>query len=155
MMELPDSQLKVDRILLPLLQMNEDELPPVLDKLLVTHAVPIIQEIVRYRIGDASYGQSSGIDADDIRNETVLRLLTRLREFRTHPEERPIRDFEKYVAVVTHNACSEYFREKYPERFRLKNRLRYLLRHDPEFAMWESNDQEWLCGLKEWNQQKI
>ena len=44
-------------------------------------------------------------------------------------------------------------RKKYPERHRLKNKLRYILTKREIFGLWESGDR-WLCGLSEWQFQK-
>jgi hypothetical protein len=81
-----------------LLQKKEEELRPALDEILAAHAVPIIKEIVPYRIGNTFHPNTTGKDLEDIQGEAILRLLTRLRDFRMHSEEKPIRDFEKYVA---------------------------------------------------------
>lgn len=148
----------VDSILLPLLRIDNPEFRPALDEILTVHAEPVIVEIIRYRLrvsmNSNSPGREIDKDAEDIHNEVVLRLLSRLRDFRISPEEKAIHDFRKYVAVVSHNACNEYFRAKYPERSRLKNRIRYLLRHHSDFAIWESGDNEMLCGLSGWRDKK-
>jgi hypothetical protein len=44
----------------------------------------------------------------------------------------------------------KYVRMKYPSRWRLKNRMRYLLNHGHGFAVWKDKDQEFLCGLVIW-----
>lgn len=151
-MELPESPPKIDNVLLPLLEINEQELPPALNEILMVHAEPIIRRIIRNRIINPESGNK---DTEDIHSEIVLRLLTRLNEFRIHPQEKVIHDFSNYVAVVTHNACNEYFRRRYPERSRLKKKLHYLLKHEPMFAIWESADGEWLCGFQKWRDIKI
>ncbi len=76
-------------------------------------------------------------------------LLSTLRDLKHRPTLRPINDFRGYVATVTYNACHQLLRQKYPKRFQLKNKLRYLLNHEPAFALWE-NDGDWICGLAEW-----
>ena len=42
---------------------------------------------------------------------------------------------------------------RYPQRHHLKNKLRYMVTHQQGLALWESDDQEWLCGLVEWQGQ--
>jgi len=54
------------------------------------------------------------------------------------------------VAATTYNVYYNYVRMKYPSRWRLKNRMRYLLNHGHGFAMWKDEDQESLCGLAIW-----
>jgi DNA-directed RNA polymerase specialized sigma24 family protein len=150
-MESPEPSQNIDGVLLSLLQTNELELPGVLDQILSLHAEPVISRIIRYRLPTA-VNPNDRKDLEDVHGDIVLRLLTRLHDFRSNPDTAAIHDFGKYVAVVAHNACNEYFREKYPERSRLKNRLRYLLGHQPAFAIWKGSDQDWLCGLKEWRE---
>jgi RNA polymerase sigma factor (sigma-70 family) len=148
-MERPELPQKIDDVLLPLLKINEQELRLALNEILVVHAEPIIRGIVRNRITNPDK------DAEDIHSEIVLQLLRRLNEFTTHPQEKAINDFSSYVAVVTHNACNEYFRRRHPERYRLKKKLYYLLKHQPMFAIWESVDGESLCGFQKWRDRKI
>ena len=52
--------------------------------------------------------------------------------------------------MTAYNACSEYVRQKYPERHRLSNRLRYMLTHQKSFDLWQGDSNQWLCGLKVW-----
>ena len=47
-----------------------------------------------------------------------------------------LRDFDGYVATTTYDAVYDMLRRRFPERTRLKNRLRYLLTHDERFALW-------------------
>jgi hypothetical protein len=37
----------------------------------------------------------------------------------------------------------------------LKNKLRYLLTHRREFALWQSTEGVWLCGFNDWRRQKF
>src|SRR3954470_16062161 len=60
------------------------------------------------------------------------------------------RGFSGYTAVASYHACNEYLRRKYPNRHRLKTRLRYLLSNEKGLAIWENEDDEWLCGLARW-----
>jgi hypothetical protein len=45
-------------------------------------------------------------------------------------------------------------RQKYPQRWSLRDRLRYLLNHQAGLALWETADGEWLCGFAAWRDQK-
>jgi len=149
-METAVASQKIDHVLVGLLQTDQAELSAALDRILAVEAEPVITKILRYRIQSLVNPGAPKGDLEDVHSEVVLRLLTRLQDFLGNPEERGIGDFCKYVAVVTHNACNDYFRERFPERSRLKNRLRYLLKHHDAFTLWESEDQEWLCGLVQW-----
>jgi hypothetical protein len=53
--------------------------------------------------------------------------------------------------VAAYHACNEYLRRRYPNRHRLKTRLRYLLSTDQKFAIWEGDLVEWLCGFSTWH----
>jgi hypothetical protein len=78
-----------------------------------------------------------------------LRLVRLLRELKTNPQNKPVKNLRSYVAVMSYHACEEYLRRKYPQRHSLKNKLRYILTHRQEFALWEGDD-KWLCGFSEW-----
>jgi len=124
-------------------QEDEDNL---LSLLMSAHAEPLIDQIIRFKLPLA---QRFRAEADDVRNDILVQLLARLRQTRSDPTTNPIRSFRDYVAVVSYNACSQYFRKKYPQRESLKNRVRYILRHDSHFAIW-SDEENWICGEARW-----
>ena len=143
---------QTDALLLPLLRAaHEAESESLLAQLLSEHAEPIIKAIIRgrmhlFHVGGGGRSQ----DSEDVHSEVVVQLLARLHDFRVNPESNRIGNFRSYVAVITYNACHQYLRQKYPQRWRLKNRLRYLLTHHASFALWEGTDKDWLCGLAAW-----
>ena len=118
--------------------------------LLEEQAGPIIKKIVRRKLDDQLHGQ----EAEDVHCEVVTQLIERLRLCKASPASDGIRDFRNYVAVTTYNACHEYLRSKYPERRRLKNRLRYLLTHHTAFNLWETPEGDWLGGFAAWATQR-
>jgi hypothetical protein len=67
-----------------------------------------------------------------------------------HPEEKFITSFPDYVAIKTYSACADYFRERNPRRWRLKNLLRYQLKQSPRFSLWKAENNCWYAGLSEW-----
>ncbi len=84
-----------------------------------------------------------------------LRLIARLNESKSDSSIRPIKDCRSYVAVTTYHACHEYLRQKYPQRHRLKNRLRYLLTHDANFALWDDHGgADLIGGFARWQRKK-
>jgi len=125
---------------------------------LVAAARPGIEGIVRRRL---AFGASSEIqDREDISGEVVVELLRRLRVLKEEESGAAIERFSAYVATAARHACDEYLRRKYPQRRRLKTRLRYVLSTEPSFAVWQSGGEnaagqkgEWLCGLKIWQAQ--
>src|ERR1041385_9002949 len=67
---------------------------------------------------------------EELRAEVVLRIAARL----NRPGDRePIASLPDYVAVMTYHAHVDYLRGAFPERVRLKDRLRYVLRRDRRF----------------------
>ena len=85
--------------------------------------------------------------AADIRSTVLLRLLPHLQ--RIVPAASAIEDFDAFVAVATQNAINDHLRQLFPERAKLKNRVRYLLAHSPALALWHSQG-GLLAGLREW-----
>src|SRR5207247_9593576 len=137
-----------DELLLPFeCATDEHESQRELEVLLVNYAEPIITKIARRKL------QASPFDAGDVCSEVVMQLLTRLRGFKANPDKKPIGNFLGYVAVMAYNACHEHMRQKYPRRYSLRNRLRYLLTHDQAFALWE-NGGELSCGFGHWSNKK-
>lgn len=123
-----------------------------LGELLSEYVEPVVREITRYksRLNGTSNSNHEAQDEEDIRSEVVLQLISRLRDLRSSRAETPIENLRGYVAATTYNAYHKYLRAKYPARWRLKNRLRYLLNHRGSFAVWENESGEYLCGLAAW-----
>jgi len=123
-----------------------------LEGLLSEHVEPVVRDITRYKLHcNSTFGRSYEIqDEEDIGSEVMLHLLARLRELRKSRAQSPIENFRGYVAATTYNVYYKYVRMKYPSRWRLKNRMRYLLNHGHGFAIWKDEDQEFLCGLAIW-----
>lgn len=88
-------------------------------------------------------------DAEDIAAGVRLRLLRRLDEI-GQSEGESIARFREYVATLTFNAVHDHFRRRFPERARLKDRLRYVLGHDSRLAVW-TVDARQIAGLRAWN----
>ena len=83
------------------------------------------------------YGELQPEDADDVASAVTVRLLRKLRACTTGTEE-PILQLPAYVARQTLNAVNDHLRARFPLRARLKNRLRYVLKHDRRLALWAS-----------------
>lgn len=149
----------VDRLLLPFLLAGDEAAAESLLALIVReHAGPVVEKVIRSKLRVSlkpSDGSHLNQDALEISSDAQAQVLNQLRSLKESPERKAIRNFRSYVAVVTHNACSEYLRRKYPERSRLKNRLRYLLTHQPALALWEDEEEgDLLCGLVQCRGQK-
>lgn len=124
------------------------ECEALLAELIVQHAQPGIQKIVRYKL--AFQGRNEAQEVEDIVADVVVELVARLRAIKDGGAGSAIGSFSGYTAVAAYHACNEYLRRKYPNRHRLKNRLRYLLNADARFAIWENTGADWLCGFAFW-----
>ncbi len=110
-----------------------------IERLIVEVAQPLAERIL------ARYSRTEGTvrphDAEDILSTVNMRVVRKLRS-----EEDAVRDLPDYVATLTYNAIHDHFRRRYPERTRLKNRLRYMLTHDPRLALL-STEEGRMAGL--------
>ena len=153
-MEKQGATRRFDALLLPFLQATDrEESESLLAGLLSAHAAPIIKAVIRSKLGvslSAADGRFENQEALEIENDVAAILLSELNELREKQARNVIGNFRSYVAVVTFHACSRYLRRKNPERGRLKSSLRYLLTTRPDFALWQSVEKDWLCGLKQW-----
>src|SRR5262245_54751533 len=116
----------MDELLQPFLNATtEAESSDLLEQLVCNHAQPLIQNILRFKL-KASYSarafHTDGQEVDDIAGAVILRLIRALQECKAAPDEKPINSLRSYVAVMAYNASDEYLRQKYPQRFSLKNK---------------------------------
>ena len=144
-----------DALLAPFLEAdNESESASILTELISIQATPIIKSIIRYKLRAHINPQSisrQSLDPEDICSEVILQLLKRLQALRAEPHNAII-NFRSYVATTTYHTCDQFLRREHPQRWHLKNKLRYVLKHRPIFALWQ-NDDGWFCGLTEWRDQ--
>ena len=131
---------------------DEEQADRWLVALIDEHAVPIVREILRssLRFHLSSNRAASAQDANDLFNDIITNLLSRLRNIRSDRAQPAVADFRGYIAATAYNACNLYLRQKYPRRSRLKNRLRYLLSHDAAFALWTNEASGLTCGFAQW-----
>jgi DNA-directed RNA polymerase specialized sigma24 family protein len=139
----------VDDLLKQYVQCSDPErAESLLGELVVEHAQPGIRKVVRYKL--AFQGQGESQDVEDVASDVMVELIARLRSTRNGAEAKAIGSFAGYTAVAAYHACHEYLRRKYPNRHRLKTRLRYLLNTGKKFAIWEVQAGIWLCGFHKW-----
>jgi len=146
-----------DSILIPFLrEPDAKEAERLLVELLTDHAAPVIRIVIAAYIGygtqrlSNSQGPSDTDEIEDLTSEVNLKILDRLRYLKQDSSQRPIGSFQGYVATTSYNMCHSYLRRKYPQRSRLKYKLRYVLTHNPDFALWESDHKKWVCGYAGW-----
>lgn len=108
--------------------------PDVLDALIEEEALPVIRAVVMARFRRERH------EVDDVCNDVVVSLLRQMRN------DAEIASLRSYAAMVAHRACDARLRERYPERHRLRNRIRYVLTHRREFFL-DEEGRGWRCGL--------
>jgi hypothetical protein len=131
---------------------EEAEAERELNSLLEHHALPLANAIVsrKLRTYRQNSGQSDVQDRDDVIADAMMMLVQRLQAARSEANRPPIEHFESYAAAVILSACAHHIRRRYPERARLKGRLRYVLSTERRLALWTTADHELVCGLAEW-----
>src|SRR6185369_14741841 len=124
---------------------SDDLLRSIIDE----HAEPIIQKILRskLRVSLNGRGTQKNQDALEIAGDLRASIISTLRALRQNPNKTAIANFSDFVAIKTYSACADYFREKHPQRWRLKNLLRRRLRQNPRFALWQGEDKRWYAGF--------
>jgi RNA polymerase sigma factor (sigma-70 family) len=152
-----ESALEIESLLLAYQQAADESASQSLAAQLISeYAEPVIIGALRYKLGLPAHfrsGSGSHPEAEDIISEVMLELLTRLRKLKAEPAAMAIKDFRGLAAVMTYQACARELRRRNPQRAQVKNRLRYLLTRDQEFALWKGGTEEWLCGFARWQQQ--
>src|SRR6185436_6217489 len=143
-----------DGLLLPFLQAHDSAVAEkLLSDLIQNHADPIITKILKSKLRvslNGSQGNQQNQDALEIAAELRVILIADLQAAQQRPFEKSIKSFPDYVAIKTYSACADYFREKNPRRWRLKNLLRYQLKQNSRFALWRADNNTWYAGLSEW-----
>ena len=144
-----------DELLSHLTSVNDERLRPVIaatddaTRLAAIEAVILLaQPIVRRVLGHTKTTSRHAEDVEDIEATVNLRLFRRLQLARLYEEE-AIRSLDEFTATLTYNVVYDVLRRRFPERTRLKSRLRYLLMHDRRLAMWHTGG-GLTCGAASW-----
>lgn len=126
-----------DPLLWPLIDASAEEARRrrILDEILATHVKPVVERILgRHVQADRAIRAE---DAEDIMAAVQLRLVRRLQDV-PHDAEAAVERLSDFTATLTYNAISDFLRKRYPERTRLKNRIRHAIARDARMAMWPS-----------------
>lgn len=137
---------------------DETEAERELNVLIEQHALPLAKAIVGRKFrsyAEDRPGRSAFADRDDIVADAMAALVERLHASRQGAAGSAIDNFVSYAAVVIHSACAHHIRRRYPERARLKHRLRYVFSVERTLALWMTDRNELVCGLAEWRGQSI
>lgn len=130
---------------------TEEEADSALTELLREQVQPQIEKILRGKfhatLKPTDFSPANQ-DALEVAGAVKLLLISELIKLRSNNNGRVIQNLCGYTTSVTLNVYRQYLRDKYPLRQRLKNKLRYLLSHHPNFDLWEDENGNWLCGFK-------
>src|SRR5262245_62548659 len=139
---------QIDSLLAPLLLKAEDEeADEFLARLIAAHVEPVINGVILYRLRlDSGSGDA---EAEDLRQEAIAQLLTRLQKFRVDAEAHSIKDLRGLAATIAYRLCARWVRSQFPERHALRNRIQYLMTRQAAFAIWreDPNDENESRGL--------
>ena len=130
----------------------EDEFGGWLETVVDTAVKPIVRRKLHVSLLDGDTRKRNQ-DALELVGDVRVTLLVEVQ--RTGPVNGLIRNFAAYAGTVTSNACYQYLRAQFPERTRLRNKLRYILTHNAKFAVWKSPENNWLCGIAEWDGREV
>lgn len=114
---------------------------------------PLVSAVLRQKLhislrpSDENYINQIGLDLLGEMRATFLPVLRRLR---SASNAEIVENFKGYVRTAALNAYRQYLRDKYPDRLRLRNKVRYILTCRPGFAIWKDERGTSLCGLSEW-----
>lgn len=114
---------------------------------LVARASAVVRTALRAKGG-------SGPDQEDLVSSVLFKVVRRLHRLKREPLRDPIANFSAYVAVAAYNVHHAHLREQNPERQRLRNRIRYVVRNSKRYELWHSTVGEMLCGRREWRREQ-
>jgi len=122
---------------------TEDDPESILEILLTEFAQPILTRVVRSRLGSLY----TPVDAVELSSEAMLELLRRLRDLRERRETASSLPFNALAAGVAVNTVHRFFAQRFPERNRLRKRLRYVIETGDRFRLWLGTNGSSICGL--------
>ena len=153
-----------DSLLFPFLRAPDEESAKAeLDVLLQTEALPIIQKVINQRLGAGAVPRTAGsiderdLDAQDLRQQTLMALTAHLWQVYAAPEKNRIGAFRAYVAGASFNTWRAAVRDETPLWTRLSFRLAYLCRESAGqtgFTKWQDAKHGSLVGFTAWREKR-
>lgn len=119
-----------------------DDPDRILETLLTDCAPPILNRVVRRRLGSLYTPE----DAAELTSEAMLELLSRLRALGEGGSGSDL-PFDALAAGVAANTVYRFFAQRFPEHNRLRKRLRYVIETGGRFRLWTGPDGAAICGL--------
>lgn len=101
----------------------------------------IVRDTVARRLGRA---RQASDEIDDVLGEVRVKLTQRLQALRAGTAE-PIDNLHAYCVTTAEHICYGFLRRRFPERTRLRNRMRYALTHHPALTLEEDAHGVWRC----------
>jgi DNA-directed RNA polymerase specialized sigma24 family protein len=89
-------------------------------------------------------------EREELFSEAVLQLIRRMQRIKSEPAPHPITNFSGYAAVTAFHVVHAHFRRAHPERQRLRNRIRHVVRRSASFALWQLPSGPFVCGRASW-----
>jgi hypothetical protein len=130
-----------DLLAIYLAETNEPAAERVLHTLISEIAAPYVLMVVSANLRGPHQGDSA-----DAAQEVLLDLTSRLRRLRT-ADEPAIRNLRAYIASAARRAAGFVLRRANPERYRLRNRIRYSLKAGDKFTLAEDELGRRIAGL--------
>ena len=149
---------QIDSLLEPLLLLSAGEETEVfLSRLIVEHAEPVINRVIRYKLRHNLNRSGAAAEAEDLRQEALAQLLVELQKLRSDMETHPIRDVRGLAATITYRLCARWMRRQFPRQHALRNQIQYLLTRQAGFALWPDDQAEMkkmIAGFAAWKGQR-
>ena len=115
-------------------------------RVLIDEVTPVIEGVIHGRAGVAA----AAMEREELFSEAVLQVIRKLQEIKSGPPRQPIANFKGYAAVTAFHVVHAHFRRVHPERRRLRNRIRHVVRTSAPFALWQSPSGTFVCGRASW-----
>jgi DNA-directed RNA polymerase specialized sigma24 family protein len=112
-----------------------------LERLLGVETERVLRDAVRRALGSAA---RLAAEAEDVASEVRVRIVQKLGELRRGAGD-PIENFHGYVVRAAQHAAYALMRRRFPERTRLKNRVRYVAGHHPGVRLRLDAHGDWIC----------
>jgi DNA-directed RNA polymerase specialized sigma24 family protein len=113
---------------------------------LIDQVTPVIEGVIHGKAGAVV----PEIERRELFSEAVLQVIRKLQEVKSGPPRQPITNFKGYAAVTAFHVVHAHFRRVHPERRRLRNRIRHVVRTSAPFALWQSQSGTFVCGRAGW-----
>ena len=110
----------------------------------------VIKPVIRRKLhASLDPADTSARNLDALELVSAVQILLLAESDRSPGHESTILDLDSFAARVTANACYQYFRAKFPVRTQVENKIRYLIKHEPRYALWRGRDGRWVAGFSE------